>query len=312
MRNLLVAAAIIGVGGYFGAKFYVQHKTAEDLDALLAQARPFVDIEYEHVVATIRGELRAENVTIRLPQFDDELTVDSIGIVTPGFLFLLGFDRGQLEFPERLGVAIDGLRVSTDADFMRMLDDVRAAQTAAVELTPADQCASTYGLTPAALKRFGYHEVVLDLDTTIRRAESHLVVEVSADIEDMYAFDVELTLDGLADPTALARGAQPMLVNARLEYVDQSLNRRILEHCAKEQVPAADVLAAQLREVQALALQSGMELDALLMEPYTDFLLGKRRFTLTSAPPKPVDLSRVSLYKPSDVPNLLNLTAEAG
>jgi hypothetical protein len=312
MRNLLVAAAIIGVGGYFGAKFYVQHKTAEDLDALLAQARPFVDIEYEHVVATIRGELRAENVTIRLPQFDDELTVDSIGVVTPGFLFLLGFDRGQLEFPERLGVAIDGLRVSTDADFMRMLDDVRAAQTAAVELTPADQCASTYGLTPAALKRFGYHEVVLDLDTTIRRAESHLVVEVSADIEDMYAFDVELTLDGLADPTALARGAQPMLVNARLEYVDQSLNRRILEHCAKEQVPAADVLAAQLREVQALALQSGMELDALLMEPYTDFLLGKRRFTLTSAPPKPVDLSRVSLYKPSDVPNLLNLTAEAG
>jgi hypothetical protein len=103
-----------------------------------------------------------------------------------------------------------------------------------------------------------------------------------------------------------------MLVNARLDYVDQSLNRRILEHCAEEQVPAADVLAAQLREVQALALRSGMELDAMLMEPYTDFLLGKRRFTLTSAPPKPVDLSRVSLYKPSDVPNLLNLTAEAG
>jgi hypothetical protein len=312
MRNLLVAAAIIGVGGYFGAKFYVQHKTADDLDALLAQARPFIDIEYEHVVATIRGELRAENVTIRLPQFDDELTVESIGVVTPGFLFLLGFDRSRLEFPERLGVAIEGLRVSADADFMRLLNDVRAAQTAAVELTPADQCASTYGLTPAALKRFGYHEVVLDLTTTIRRAESHLVVEVGADIEDMYAFDVELTLDGLADPTALARGVQPMLVNARLDYVDQSLNRRILEHCAEEQVPAADVLAAQLREVQALALRSGMELDAMLMEPYTDFLLGKRRFTLTSAPPKPVDLSRVSLYKPSDVPNLLNLTAEAG
>jgi hypothetical protein len=300
------------VGGYFGAKFYVQHKTAEDLDALLAQARPFVDIEYEQVVATIRGELRAENVTIRLPQFDDALNVESIGVVTPGFLFLLGFDRGELEFPERLGVSIEGLRVSADADFMRLLDAVRASQTAALELTPADQCASTYGLTPAALKRFGYHEVVLDLDTTIRRAESHLVVEVAADVEDMYAFDVELTLDGLADPTALARGVQPMLVNARLEYVDQSLNRRILEHCAKEQVPAADVLAAQLREVQALALRSGMELDAMLMEPYTDFLLGKRRFTVTSAPPKPVDLSRVSLYKPSDVPNLLNLTAEAG
>jgi hypothetical protein len=312
MRNLLVAAAIIGVGGYFGAKFYVQHKTAEDLDALLAQARPFLDIEYEHVVATIRGELRAENVTIRLPQFDDELTAESIGVVTPGFLFLLGFDRSQLEFPERLGVAIEGLRVSTDADFMRTLDELRDVQIAAIELTPADQCASTYGLTPAAMERFGYHEVVVDLNATFRRAESHLVLEFGADVEDMYAFDVELTFDGLADPTALARGVTPLLVGGRLDYVDQSLNGRIVEHCAEQQVTHDDVLAAQLREVRELALRSGVELDAMLIEPYADFLLGKQRFTLTSAPPKPVDLSRVSLYKPSDVPNLLNLTAEAG
>ncbi len=68
----------------------------------------------------------------------------------------------------------------------------------------------------------------------------------------------------------------------------------------------------QLREVQTLARQSGMELDALIIQPYTDFLLGKQRFTLTSKPTRPVDLTRLSLYKPSDVPNLLNLTAEAG
>ena len=55
-----------------------------------------------------------------------------------------------------------------------------------------------------------------------------------------------------------------------------------------------------------------MELDAPLIQPYMDFLHGKQRFTLISAPPRPIDLTRVSLYRPSDVPNLLNLTAEAG
>ena len=55
-----------------------------------------------------------------------------------------------------------------------------------------------------------------------------------------------------------------------------------------------------------------MELDALIIQPYTDFLLGKQRFTLIAQPPRPVDLTQLSLYKPSDVPNLLNLTAEAG
>ena len=52
--------------------------------------------------------------------------------------------------------------------------------------------------------------------------------------------------------------------------------------------------------------------DAMITEPYAEFLRGKRRFTLTSAPIRPVDLTTVGLYKPSDVPNLLNLMAEAG
>ena len=100
MRNLLIAVVVLGVGGFFGAKFYVQHKTAQDLDAVLTQARPFVDIEYEQVVATMSGELRVENVLVRMPQFDDEFTIESVGLQTPGFLFLLGFDQRKLEIPD--------------------------------------------------------------------------------------------------------------------------------------------------------------------------------------------------------------------
>ncbi len=85
-----------------------------------------------------------------------------------------------------------------------------------------------------------------------------------------------------------------------------------MKYCAEQQVTAEDVIAAQLREIQTLARDNGMELDAMIIQPYTDFLLGKQRFTITSQPPRPVDLTRLSLYKPSDVPNLLNLMAETG
>jgi hypothetical protein len=312
MRNLLVAVAVIGVGGYFGTKLYIQHKAAQDLDALLEQARPFVDIEYGQVVATIRGELRVEDVTIRMPKFHDELKIDSAGVLTPGFLFLLGFDRNKLEFPEYLGVELTGLRASADADFMRQLDELHAVETAAVELTAADRCANTYGLTPAALKQLGYDEVVVDFKVGFRTVAGQLVMDIGAAIEDMYDVDLTVTLDGVTDPAAMARGARPMLVAGRLDYVDRSLNERIVKRCAELDVTRDDVVAAQIREIQAVAREAGMELDAMLLEPYTDFLLGKRRFTVTSAPPRPVDLTRVSLYKPSDVPNLLNLTAEAG
>jgi hypothetical protein len=311
MRNFLVTAAVVGVGGYFGAKFYVQYKTAQDLDSVLTQVRPFVDVQYDNVVATMNGELRVEGVTIRMPEFDDTVTIDSVGVLTPGFLFLLGFDKNDLEFPERLGVALTGLRMRSDADFMRALDELQPPR-ATVELTAADRCASTYGFTPAMLKRLGYHEVVADFSMNFRREGAQVVIGVGADVEDMYDVDVEFTLEGLADPTAMVRGARPLFVGGRIDYVDQSLNGRVMKYCAEQQVSPEDVLAVQLREVQTLARESGMELDALIIQPYTDFLLGKQRFTLTSKPTRPVDLTRLSLYKPSDVPNLLNLTAETG
>jgi hypothetical protein len=162
------------------------------------------------------------------------------------------------------------------------------------------------------LKRLGYHEIDADLSMSFRRETTQLVVGFGADVEDMYDVDVEFTLEGLADPTAMVRGARPLFVGGRIDYVDQSLNRRVMKYCAEQQVSPEYVLAVQLREVQALARESGMELDALIMQPYTDFLLGKQRFTLTSKPTRPVDLTRLSLYKPSDVPNLLNLSAETG
>ncbi len=313
MRNLIVAAVVLGVGGYFGAKFYVQYKTAKDLDAMLAQVRPFVDIEYDDVVATMDGELRVEDVTVRMPQFADSFTVGSVGLQTPGFLFLLGFDRRALDVPERLGIVLRGIRVGTDADFLRAVEDLHAAQVKpAVDLTEADKCASSAGFTPGALRRLGYHQVVADLRMSYRRDGSKLVMSIGTNIENMYDVDVEFALDGVQDPTAMARGAKPLFAGGRMDYVDRSLNDRIMKYCAEKQVTAEDVIAVQLRDAHDLARQAGMELDALIIQPYTDFLLGKQRFSLIAQPPKPVDLTRLSLYKPSDVPNLLNLTAEAG
>lgn len=312
LRNLVVVA-VLAVGVYFGAKFYVQYKVARDLDTVLAQARPFVDVSYTNVVATMGGELRVEGVTARLAQFEDDLKIDSVNVLTPGFFFLLGFDNRErnFEFPGELGFELKGLRARVDADFMKEIENLSEPQLATRKLTAADRCASTYGMTPAALKRLGYYEMNVDFRTVFRREGDHFTIDVGAHVADMYDFDVTLTLGGIADPTALARGARPLLVNARMDYVDRSLNGRILAYCAEQQVSADEVIAAQILELETVARSSGMELDAMLIGPYTEFLRGKQRLTVTSRPSRPIDLTQIGLYKPSDVPNLLNLMAEA-
>ena len=311
MRNLVVATVLFAVAGYFGAKYYVQQKVAREIDTAIRQMRPFADVSYSNVVATMDGQIKIEGVTVRLAQFQDELTIDSLNVLTPGFLFLLGFEsEGRFELPEQLGVEVKGARSPVDADFMEEMERMRGQATTR-ELTAADHCASTYGMTSAALKKFGYYEMNADFHAVFRREAGNVKMDIGAHLAEMYDFDLTLTLSGITDPTALARGARPLLVDARLDYVDRSLNGRILAHCADQQITADEVIAAQVVEIETLARESGMELDAMLIQPYTEFLRGKQRFTVTSQPNKPVDLTQIGLYKPSDVPNLLNLMAEA-
>ena len=225
---------------------------------------------------------------------------------------LLNLNTSDLQLPESLGVEIRGMRADVDADFMRKVDELGTARVAPADPTPADQCIGASGLKPVSLKQLGYDKLVMDFNASFHREGQNLVIEFGTLVEEAYELDIAVTLANMTDPTALARNPRPLLVNGRLDYVDHSLNARVMKHCADQQVGPEDVIAAQLREIQALSLQSGMEFDAMLTEPYEEFLRGKRRFTLTSAPHRPVDLTTVSLYKPSDVPNLLNLMAETG
>jgi hypothetical protein len=312
MRTLLLAAILVAVGGYFGSKLYIQHKVATDLDAMLTQIRPFVDVTYENVTASMNGELSVGGVRVRSTQFDDPLTIDAVTVETPGFGFLLGFDSEDLEIPERFGIAVTGFRAAIDADFLLKIDELGRAEAGGVARAPADMCTSGNGLSPAALRSVGYRELVMNLRFAFRRDGDKLDVDFAAHSEDMYDLDFAVKLAGVTDPMELAQGARPVLIEGRMDYVDRSMHARVMKHCTEVRgVPADRVVAAQLLELQTIARDSGMELDKLILDPYTEFITGKQRFTVTAKPIRPVDLTQLNLYKPSDVPHLLNLMAEA-
>ena len=56
---------------------------------------------------------------------------------------------------------------------------------------------------------------------------------------------------------------------------------------------------------------NGIEFDEYMIDPYEDFLRGKSSLVITAQPSEPISLSQIKLYKPSDVPALLDLSATA-
>ncbi len=57
--------------------------------------------------------------------------------------------------------------------------------------------------------------------------------------------------------------------------------------------------------------ENGIEFDDYLIDPYMEFIVGKSTLVVTAKPNVPIAVSQIDLYKPSDVPALLNLKATA-
>ena len=72
-----------------------------------------------------------------------------------------------------------------------------------------------------------------------------------------------------------------------------------------------EILVAQLDKLQHFGKENGIEFDEYVIDPYTEFLQGKSTLVVTAEPNEPVSISQIGLYKPSDVPALLDLSAEA-
>lgn len=321
MKKLLIGVCLLGVVGYFGSKFYLHDKVSRNLDMVLVAARPYVDIEYKGVSSTLTGELSVDGITARFAGFQDPVHIQSVSIVTPGYFHLLSFvnlgggSPGDFEIPDALAVAFRGISVDVDADYMSAIYAAQRAQAnTANAASPTAACGgNAYGFSGDMLDKLGYETLVVDAAAGYRQDDNRMVFDMSTHIEDMYDMTFVMTFDSMPSPQSIAMGTfRPRLVSGRMEYVDRSLEDRVMKLCTETgQLSVDAVIDARVDALQAAAAKSGIEFDTYVIDPYVEFLNGKDTFIITAQPIEPVDLAHIGLYKPSDVPALLNLAAEA-
>ncbi len=318
MKKLIVWGIVLFGGSYLGAKFYLHYRVSSDLDNMLVMVSPFADVKYSGISSTMGGTLSIDNIEVTVNGYRDPIRADKISLVTPGFWHLMGLnnlgsDMVSSEIPESLGFSIVGFQSSMDSDIVKTLYSFGQQKAASgVEVDVAAECTGKYGFSPAMLQDLGYKDLIADLYVGYRKNGANMIVDVRTSVKDMYDMNFELTLDGAVSPQAMAMGTyRPKLVDARLEYVDQSLDERTTELCERAGLSQEEVIAAKLDAFSSLGEDRGIVFDDQITAPYKEFIAGKSTFVLTARPNEPVNMSQIGLYKPSDVPALLNLTAVA-
>ena len=316
MRNLVVWAISMGAAFYGGSKAYLHSEVEDTMDMAVMLMSPYADVEYKGVRSTMSGELTIEDVRIRIHEFRDEIVIDRMGIDTPSFFSLLDMSdyltMQDNDVPDYFGILVEGVHVPVEADFF---DELYAfglrAQHGDDEIDAAAQCTGKYGFSPAALKALGYHEQVFSFAMTARNDDGQYVFEVETDIEDMWEADARMTMAGdMMSELALGTAYRPRLRNLTIDYTDKSLKQRVTKYCAKLGLSHDEILQAQMDTFRFYGESNGIEFDEYMLDPYLEFLKGASRITITAKPNEPIAMSQIDLYKPSDVPALLNLEAQ--
>ena len=266
------------------------------------------------------GQLTIDGVRAYMTGFDDEIYIDRLGIDTPSYFSLLGLAdiRENIQSPDEVipdyfGIVIEGVRMRVNADYFKKAYAASVADIDEAELEKdAARCTGKYGFSPATLSRLGFSDQVVSLTAHFRKGAGQYSVEMTSNVENMW--DVEATLTLAGDMlTELSKGPRyrPRMREMRVVFEDLSLRDRVAKFCGQLGMSEEEILTAQLDKLHYMGEVYGIEFDEYVIEPYTEFIKGKSTLVVTAKPHEPVSLSQISLYKPSDVPALLDLSAEA-
>ena len=317
MKNLMIGGIVLGLLGYGGAKLYLHNEVSSAMDQAIIMASPFAKIDYDGVSSTLTGELTVDGLNVRIAGYRDEIYVDRVGIDTPSFFALLDlFDPMKLQsegFPKYLGFIVEGARIPVEADYFADLHEFSLAESGVTEISePADKCTGKYGFSPEALAALGYENQVLSMSMYLRDEIGKFVFDMNVNIQDMWDIEADVQLDGnIKTVMMMGPASRPKLGSMRLEYTDHSLNGRVADYCGELGLSPLETLRAQVDAFKYIGASNGIEFDQYMLDPYKEFLNGKDTLVVTARPNEPIAFSQIDLYKPSDVPALLNLAAAA-
>lgn len=317
MKNLIIGGIVVGLLGYGGAKLYLHNEVSSAMDQAVMAASPFAKIEYDGVSSTLTGKLTVDGLKVRIAGYRDEIYVDRFGIDTPSFFALMDlFDPMKLQsegLPKYLGFIVEGVRIPVEADYFADLHEFTLEASGVKEVSdPAAKCTGKYGFSPEALSALGYNEQVLSMSMYLRDGHTDFAFDMNVNMEDMWDLQADIDLAGNM-MTELMKGPayRPKLGSMRLEYTDRSLNARVVDYCEALGLSPLETMRAQVDSFKYIGANNGIEFDQYMLDPYKEFLKGKETLVVTAKPNEPIAFSQIDLYKPSDVPALLNLAAAA-
>ena len=311
---LLGLLAITGLA-YGGIKAYMYYSLKSEMDQLTRQFSLFGQLQYGGLSTSLAGSLGVHDVTLQVHGMEDELRIKTIRYQTPNLWYLLQdsqqFDKGRI--PQRISLSLEGVTVDLFGEFTDRLEEmINELHFQLQGVNPL--CGGRLFFGPLELRDMGYEEITSDMHIGYRfdAQNAQIIVDISSSTRDMAAVSMQGIIDGVSDTAFMSfiqPDVQPRLSRVTVNYTDQSYTRRQVEYCAglSKLQPNEYIEAEANQQPVYYGYVWGIVPGPGLRQAYRAFLSNPGQIDLSLELPESVTPETVDLFKPEDIPGLLNL-----
>jgi len=281
--GLLLLVVVVGVAGHY----YYERQVKQRVDSaarLLGQMGG--NLDYREVVIGLSGDIRVEDILLRVPGMPSAVSIDRASLHTGGLMGVhrLAMDAREQLLPTRLGVSFDGIRIPlssvTESGNLGVTDAFAAAG-----------CGDRTGFSALDIVKMGYSEFVMDTRVDYRLVGDGELLSLAVDtlMREMNSTRVEMDFS-LGAPSRHAPAVAMAMANAQLlsvviDYQDKGYTQRVLEFCTEQTgLDREAFLAQHLSAWQDIWHQFGLTAGSNLVDGYREFLSNPDQFRLQINP----------------------------
>lgn len=314
-KKLLLILILAPAAVYLGLKGYIHHNVKAALEQLTTAAGPFVSIRYGGIRSSLDGSITVENVKLQPTGMTDVIPIRELTIETPGLGFLLSA-KSRLangDVPDRLRVALTGLNLDLSSSMMSSLDSLRSAVAATRPASGRAHCGGVRTFGPSEYRKLGYETLDMDIATGYQLDKNlgRIVVTIDWRTRDMARLESTLTFSGREAMFRPGATERPQLTAVQATYTDLSYLDRVKRYCAEaDGVSVDDYVRAVISDDSEFIAVWGFAPGPGLREAHRQFVQKPGEFRIEAHPGDGFDPRSLALYKPQDIPAMLNLTLQ--
>jgi hypothetical protein len=310
----ILAVLVLMAGGIWG---YLWYSTQQQVEQLVAVAKPFAEINYAGISVLPTGSVGVKQIKIIPNLVNDVISIGAIRLNAPNILALLNARRqlSQGELPEALSLSIRQLELPLHGGLLG------GPPPSPRERTPFDDL-DTLGCGPvthfggAQWEEMGYDSFISNMDMGYRltAAENRINLQISNTTRDWASLYLDIGFALNTSSTSimqLATSLTPKVASLNLVLQDDGYNTRRNNYCAaKAGKPINEYIADHVQRVVERLRANGINLGPGLIAAYQRYLTEGKQLTITANPPAPIDPAELQFYQAEDVVKLAGLTVK--